>query len=92
MHKRLHYLLIWVILIYVNVPGIGQINPIKAPKDLGKSVPEKRDPAPSNPNTSRVILYSITIVRYHTGAGKYGTSKHYADGILADKFLCENAK
>lgn len=53
MRQRPPYLLIWVILIYVNVQGIGQINPIKAAKDLGKSVPEKRDPTPSNSNTSR---------------------------------------
>ncbi len=53
MRQRPPYLLIWVILIYVNVPGIGQRNPINAAKDLVKNVPEKRDPAPSNPNTSR---------------------------------------
>lgn len=38
------------------------------------------------------ILYSFTIVQEYTGAGKYGASKHYADSVLADKFLCENAK
>ncbi|MDX2069413.1 MAG: hypothetical protein SFV55_13385 [Haliscomenobacter sp.] len=53
MHKRPHYLFVWVILIYVNVPGIAQIDPLKAAKDLGKSVPVKRDPAPNNPNSSR---------------------------------------
>lgn len=40
-------------MIYVNVPGITQIDPIKAAKDLGKSVPGKRDPATNNSNTSR---------------------------------------
>lgn len=43
-------------------------------------------------NDGNCILYSITIVQEYTGAGKYGASKHYADGVLADKFLCENAK
>jgi hypothetical protein len=55
MRQKPQHLLIWVILIYVNVPGIAQIDPIKAAKDLGKSVPVKRDPAPrptTAPSTS----------------------------------------
>lgn len=43
-------------------------------------------------NDGNCILYTITIVQEYTGAGKYGASKHYSDGVLADKFLCENAK
>lgn len=52
MRQRPHYFLIWVILIYVNVPGIAQIDPIKTAKDLGKNIPGKRDPSTSDTGTT----------------------------------------
>ncbi len=52
MRQKPQHLLIWVILIYVNVPGIAQIDPIKTAKDLGKSIPGKKDPSTSSTGTT----------------------------------------
>jgi hypothetical protein len=38
------------------------------------------------------ILYQFTIIQEYTGAGKYGPSREYSHGVLADKILCEHAK
>lgn len=38
------------------------------------------------------IIYAFTIVQEHTGAGKYGASKHYEHGVFEDQCLCENIR